>query len=90
VSDWTSAHEAWEELAVSSRSALRLLGYGGPACLPGEPDACGGTFYEHAVAHLGALRAIVDHHLTHVNPSARSLIAAVAEAAVAKDLDLCE
>jgi hypothetical protein len=57
----------WESLAVASRNALRLLGYDGPDCLPGEPGACGGTFYEHAVAHLGALQAVVDHHLTHVS-----------------------
>lgn len=67
----------WDSLAVASRDALRLLGYGGPDCLPGEPAECGGTFYEHVVAHLGALSAVVDHHLTHVRHDSLGMAADV-------------
>lgn len=68
----------WESLAVATRDALRLLGYDGPDCLPGEPGACGGTFYQHVAAHLGALSAVVDHHLAHVHADGRDMAADVA------------
>lgn len=62
-----SADDAWKELAADSRQALTLLGWPiTPKCLPGEPEACGATFAEHAWANLHALRAVADHHLTHV------------------------
>jgi hypothetical protein len=63
--------ENWAPLARSSREALRQLGYGiGPQCLPGEPDACGGTFAEHVMAQLATLNAVADHHLEHLRPPA--------------------
>ena len=63
-----SADKAWEDLAHGSREALAQLGYMvGPDCLPGEPDACGGTFAQHALAHLSALKAVADHHLAHLH-----------------------
>jgi hypothetical protein len=65
----------WEPLACSSREALRLLGYAiTPRCLPGEPDACGGTFAQHAASHLAALGAVIEHHVGHLGSSFDSLI----------------
>lgn len=61
--------QAWAELAQGSREALRQLGYTiTPQCLPGEPDECGGTFAQHAMAHLATLKAVADHHLMHLGP----------------------
>lgn len=64
--------ESWAEVARDSREALALLGRAtGPRCLPGEPDhgRCGGTFAQHACAHLAALKAIADHELSHLGPA---------------------
>ena len=59
--------ESWAKLARNSREALRLLGYDvEPVCLPGEADPCGGSFAQHAMANLGALKAVADHHLWHL------------------------
>ena len=59
--------EAWAEVARNSREALALLGYSiGPRCLPDEPDACGGTWAQHAAAQLGVLKAVADHQLAHL------------------------
>lgn len=56
----------WEVAATGSREALACLGYRiGPRCLPGEPDDCGGTYAEHAGAHLCALIAVAEHQLQH-------------------------
>ncbi|MGH3222570.1 MAG: hypothetical protein ACRDPY_28390 [Streptosporangiaceae bacterium] len=64
----------WAGLAHASRDALGLLGYGiTPRCLPDEPEACGGTFAEHVAAHLAALKAVADHHLTHLGAPAGML-----------------
>jgi hypothetical protein len=68
-----SPDEAWRDLAKSSRTALRLLGYDGPDCLPDDPAPCGGSFFEHASAHLGALQAVVEHHLTHAGPAGQDI-----------------
>jgi hypothetical protein len=58
---------AWKEPAEKTRQALGLLGYPlGPRCLPGEPQACGGSYSEHAFAHLVALKAVADHQLSHL------------------------
>lgn len=62
------ADEAWAEVARASRDALELLGRGLPRCLPGEPEACGGTFAQHACAHLATLKAVADHQLGHLGP----------------------
>ncbi len=70
--------ESWAPLARSTREALRLLGYGiEPRCLPGEAEACGGTFTEHAAAQLAALRAVTDHHAAHLGPEWFELLGAV-------------
>jgi hypothetical protein len=61
--------ECWAEVARDTREALALVGRGTTArCLPGEPDhgGCGRTFAEHAGAHLAALKAAVDHELSHL------------------------
>lgn len=61
--------EQWRDLAEGTRTALHLLGYTiEPHCLPGETEACGGTYAEHAVAHLAALTAVINHHLVHLSP----------------------
>ena len=63
----TGNDAAWANLANASRGALALLGHQiGPLCLPGEPDACGIGYELHALAHLAALAAVVDHHLEHL------------------------
>lgn len=62
--------QAWAALARGSREALRQLGYMiTPQCLPGEPDECGGTFAQHAMAQLATLKAVADHHLMHLGPA---------------------
>jgi hypothetical protein len=59
----------WRDLARASRDALAELGYHlGPQCLPDEPEACGGTFAEHSIAHLASIKAVADHHLLHLGP----------------------
>lgn len=66
----TDPDQKWADLARASRDALARLGYPVlPRCLPGEPDACGGTFREHAASHLASILAVTDHHLQqHVKP----------------------
>lgn len=72
------ADAEWEPLACSSREALHLLGYTiTPRCLPGEPEACGGTFAQHAASHLAALAAVTAHHVAHLGPSFNSLIESI-------------
>lgn len=61
--------ESWAEVARDTRTALELFGRAiATRCLPGEPDFCGGTFAQHAAAHLGALKACADHQLSHAGP----------------------
>lgn len=67
-------YPGWQPLAVDTRQALILLRYGVPECLPGEPGACGGNFAEHTLANLGALRAVVEHHIRHLGADAMPLI----------------
>jgi len=73
-----SRDAGWAPLARGSRDALARLGLTtGPRCLPGERDAgqCGGTFAEHAAAHLATLKAVADHHLAHLGTPAHILAA---------------
>lgn len=56
----------WEPVARGALVAMRALGYDAPDCLPGDPEQCGGTFAQHAMASLGALHALADHHLKHM------------------------
>src|SRR5579859_2456584 len=66
-----STDQNWAELGRGRRQALAELGYAvGPRCLPDEPEACGGTFTDHVMAHLATIKAVADHHLTHLRPSA--------------------
>jgi hypothetical protein len=51
--------QAWCRLAQDVRTALDLLGYDLPSCLPGEKNACGRPCADHAAAYLGSLRALV-------------------------------
>jgi hypothetical protein len=71
------AATGWRALAVDTRAALELLGYGVPRCLPGEPEACGGDDAEHALAHLAALAAVVDFRLGHLGPGSEPLVAMI-------------
>jgi hypothetical protein len=77
------AEGAWRLPAVRWRQALRLLGFDTPDCLPGEQygPECGGTDAEHAVSYLGALLAVVEHHLEHVPPEAREVAESAHDAA---------
>lgn len=59
--------ESWAPVARSTREALALLGIRITArCLPGEPEHCGGSYAQHAAAHLASIRAVVDHQLQHL------------------------
>lgn len=61
----------WAPIARSSREALRQLGYNvDPVCLPDEAKPCGGTFIQHTVAHLAAIKAVADHQLLHTGAPA--------------------
>jgi hypothetical protein len=82
----------WQPLATSTRQALRLLGWGSPDCLPGEPEACGGSFAEHAAAHLAALRAVVEHRTAHLGAGAGPMVETVYAETLAtlREGDPCE
>jgi hypothetical protein len=77
VSAHLDVDPTWAPLATSTRQALRLLGWDGPDCLPGEPEACGGSYAEHAAAHLAALRAVVEHRITHLGAWSDPLVSEV-------------
>lgn len=80
----TGSPPGWRELAESTREALRLLGYGTPDCLPGEPGECGGSYAEHATAHLAALRAVVNQRITHLEQEARAMVREISASVAAK------
>jgi len=62
---------SWRPLAEQTRFALQHLNFCiEGACLPGETDACGGTFAQHAMAQLAALRAVVDDQISHLGTDA--------------------
>jgi hypothetical protein len=74
----------WAPLAVSTRQALLLLDYDiFPDCLPGELHPCGGSFAEHAAAHLAALRAVVEHRITHLGADAQPMVEQIYTATLA-------
>lgn len=65
----------WAPLAHSTREALALIGYDIVArCLPDEPEACGGSFAQHTAAHLATMRAVIEHHVTHLGPAWRPML----------------
>lgn len=74
----------WQPVAESTRQALELLGWGMPRCLPGEPEACGGNYAEHAAANLGVLKAVVEERITHLGPGSESLVDQVYADSVAR------
>ena len=62
--------ESWAEVARGTRRALAELGHPiTPLCLPDEADPCGGTFTQHALAHLATIKAVADHQLEHLGPA---------------------
>ena len=68
------ADRGWEQLARDTRQALALLGHLVPDCLPGEPDACGGSFAEHTLAHYAALKAVIEHRIAHLGPGSEPMV----------------
>lgn len=77
--------EAWADVARASRDALALLGCPiGTRCLPGEPEHCGGTFAQHAAAHLAALEAVAEHQFMHLGPRWNAMIAQIYGTALAE------
>ena len=76
--------DAWADLARASRAALAHLGYEiEPQCLPDETDPCGGTFVLHTAAHLATIKAVADHHITHLGAGFEELLDDVYERATA-------
>lgn len=69
-----SVYPGWKPLAERTREALALLGYQVPACLPGEPEACGENFVMHAVGNLAALKAVVEVHIAHLDAEAMPMV----------------
>lgn len=64
--------ESWAPVARSTREAMALLGYRiTTRCLPDEPEHCGGSYAEHAAAHLASIKALVDHQLQHLGAPER-------------------
>jgi len=64
-----ASDQSWAEVARATRDALALLGRPiTPRCLPDEADPCGGTFADHAAAHLATIKAVADHQLLHLGP----------------------
>ena len=62
------ADSDWAAVAKSTRTALAHLGYPIMSrCLPDE-DPCGGSWAEHAAAHLATIQAVADHQLGHLQP----------------------
>jgi hypothetical protein len=73
-----TADAAWAGVALGSRQALEHLGWNIlPRCLPGEPEACGGSFCQHAAAHLATLQAVVERHMSHLGPEYKAMTAEV-------------
>ena len=84
----TAADEQWAGVAIGSRDALCKLGYHiGPNCLPGEPDACGGSFAEHAAGHFAAIIAVARHQLRHLDAPRGEVRAMIARVAAELDRD---
>jgi hypothetical protein len=67
--------KTWADVARDTRAALALLGHPiDPLCLPDEIGACGGTFSQHAAAHLATIVAIADHQIKHLGPGYRGMV----------------
>jgi len=59
----------WRDIARETRVILARMGHPiTDLCMPDEPDPCGGTWAQHAAAHLSVIKAIADHQLTHLGP----------------------
>jgi|SRR5579872_1861474 len=87
MNETAAATAAWHDIAIRTREALDKLNYPiKPRCLPGEPDECGGTDYEHVCAHLGTLAAVIDDRIRHLHEGSAQLIAAEVRAHVAAEL----
>lgn len=81
--------DIWKEAAETTREILAQLGRPiGPRCLPGEPQSCGGSYREHVIGHLAAVKACADHQLSHAG--ARPSMVARIYADTAEDLERCD
>lgn len=70
--------ESWKEVAEKSRECLALMGYPiASKCLPGEPDSCGGSYAQHAMAHMASLKAVCDHQIAHLGMPISAISSAV-------------
>lgn len=68
VGQVADTYPKWAEVARASREALALMNYSiSTRCLPDEEKPCGGDFAQHALAHMAALTAVIDHQMTHLN-----------------------
>lgn len=74
----------WRPVAEDTRQALELLGWGVPRCLPGEPEACGGSFAHHALAHLATLKAIVEVRIGHLGDGSQPMVEQIYQHALAQ------
>lgn len=61
--------ESWAADAHRYREVLKMLGHKSPDCMPGEPEECGGTYAEHCIGYLGALKARVQFGINHLDCS---------------------
>lgn len=83
--------QAWAELARPARQALALMGKQSPECLPGEAEACGGSFAQHACSYLAAMSAIIDHQLALMGPGFVATVYPDVYAATAAEIEqLCQ
>lgn len=66
--------EHWREIAVLYRDALKIMRPDMPdtKCFPGEPDACGRSFADHAITASALMGATGLHHAEHAGQTAAS------------------
>lgn len=79
--------ESWAGLARPARQALALMGKETPPCLPGEAEACGASFAQHACSYLAAMAAIIDHQLALMGPGFVACIYPDVYAATAAEIE---
>jgi hypothetical protein len=60
--------DQWLPLALSTREALKALGWVYPDCFPGESDACGEDGITHVAVNLAMLRAVGEFFSDHMPP----------------------
>jgi hypothetical protein len=58
--------DVWRQNAERYRRVLAELGHGAPACFPGEAEDCGGSYAEHVLGFLAAIKARAQFGLNHL------------------------